>query len=66
MGAFLNNLYEEGTATEIAYWLGRRVAELEAGTDSDGWSAGERVNYNVIMTGTKQQLLAELAKVTPY
>jgi hypothetical protein len=65
MGAFLNSLYEEGTATEIAYWLGCRVVKIEL-VERHQLTEKEKPDYNVIMNGTKQQLLAELAKVTPY
>ena len=65
MGAFLNSLYEEGTATEIAYWIGRNEAEIELG-QRHALTSEEKPDYNVICTGNKRQLLAELVKVQKY
>lgn len=65
MGAFLNNLYEEGTATEIAYWIGRREAEIELG-ERHTLTKEEKPDYNIIRIGSKTKLLSELARITPY
>lgn len=64
MGAFLNSLYEEGTPTEIAYWVGYRTKELEL--EKGILTHQEHPSYSVITNGNKRQLLEELAKVTPY
>lgn len=64
MGAFLNSLYEEGTPTEIAYWIGRHQAEMEFGKRLVNATEG-KPDYRIICTGNKMQLLKELAKLSP-
>ena len=62
MGAFLNNLYEEGTPTEIAYWIGKRVMQLEI-SQNRTLTPEEKPDYRIICNGSKEQLLRELAKI---